>query len=352
MDNFPSTSPLETTSSRPSRRHFGALCAALLAGTAGCSDIFGSDDTGGNGEYTPVTVETIPADAEGLMQAESPFLANEATAPVIDDLVAAVAPFDEQSAPTYGDLLGSYVDDPAIDHEHSTGFYRTVDGESRFAIAILTNNDSDAVVDRTETELGRLTATSYQGVSVHESSAEQIEWLAVPDESLALLGPKQAVQDSIDTGQGNRDRLDGRLLSVYHEAAAGQFRAVTEIQGGELEHAAESFGGEIAAAINFLPEVLAFAASYREATGAEAAQLDLLLMFESTQDAEDAAEMIDTIAGDHNIDSDEPIAEQAMVDRLAATHQGEHVLLEIITTESELLDYMESYGDALAAERQ
>jgi hypothetical protein len=364
----------------------GAVALVLSGGGSGGSED-GTPDTG---------LDYVPQSADAVVQINGSATEDELILETLSGgdggnetglLDAAWWLVNNGQAPSVTELL-SIIGDDSVGYETTTAFFGS-GNETAYAGAVVeVENDSSAVVDLVEEEVGNLSETEYSGVTVQEITAGQAAqqadvaaeydltglltqfvgsdtkaWVATLDNGTAALGSKAAVQDVIDIDQGNTAGLspDSKLRTAHGRIPPGKIELTVNTtlfpEETPLRQLARVIDTQIAAGLELTAgsgqEVELLSGSYtpRDET-AGTATLHAQVKTPDPSGAQSLINQFDGFLGEQQRkrvnDSLEAIRTLPPSERASANRSGAYVTLEIPETPDRVIGYVADIVDEFA----
>ena len=242
---------------RVDRRAVGLVVVIVAVVAVGAAVLVLGGGGDGSGDGPESGLDYVPQSADAVVQINGSATEDELVLETLRGgdggnatglLDAAWWLVNDGESPSVDELL-SIIDDDAVEYETTTAFLGS-GNETAYAGAVVeVENDSSAVVDLVEEEVGNFSETEYSGMTVQEISAGQAAqqadvaaeydltglltqfvgngtkaWVATLDSETAVLGSKAAVQDVIDIEQGDATGLssDSQLRTSHERLTPGK----------------------------------------------------------------------------------------------------------------------------------
>lgn len=338
------------------RRSYALGATALVVGASGCLDRFGgADDDGGDddGEERFISsadpLSAVPAGIDGIVFLDGPVPEDQETVALLDDLIAGGSGVGAGET-SYVNLLSAFSS--LEEYESATAFYRVTDTDDYAVMLVATNGASDAVIEEAKDQIDGLAEVGNDDRPVyHADGGGRTERVAQLDETLVAIGTEPAVTQATETFDGDRDAFDGELRETFVQAPEGRVVTSMNLQGDELFDAMGEISPELSLAPFILPDIHMVTAVYPSFE--PEVPVVLQLSTASPEDAHDAKETLGAFVEDDGQDPDEderPVDERPILERMTLDQQGRHLVIEVLMTPDEIVQYFDVYASALAAE--
>jgi hypothetical protein len=208
-----------------------AAVAVVVVAGAGVAMLLMSGDSGPDAT-TNAALDTVPQNVDGIVYLDKNATEDEMVTEMVDGgIQVGWWMADNGTAPTLDQIL-SDVNTTGLGFEGATAFYRSQ--RNPYVGVIVETGNTEQMTSIVESQVGNLTETTYNGMTVKEIEAEQaarqadlaggdyelidvVRQFAGDDTTLAMatlddetvvLGSKAATEDTIDVHQGDADPLD------------------------------------------------------------------------------------------------------------------------------------------------
>ncbi len=346
-----------------SRHQTAVVLVAVIALTAGCSGLVGSDSADDS-----APLDEIPAEADGLVHVQTGVLTDSVTESMMDGLAEMDSPEgvdDDLDEPeSWDEAVGEFEDETDIDIEdvHSMTMFagdEELDGTEEYAGVIVQSDlsweDFEEAADE-EVETDDIEEDSYNDVTVYVEDDEFSDvdsWIADFGDGTFALGPEPVVRDVIDTSQGDAPGIDDDLRSTYDDATEGYLTAAVTLTEEQADTAGDIAAEEGGIGEMFIPEAEAVTMSYHTDDEQLNAEMDIVL--QSTEEAESFTSFAEPIVDPPSVEENPDPAEQPFewfVDSAEIDSDDERVSLAFRADPDDLLTAFDSFdeGDPFGGE--
>lgn len=320
-----------------SEKAIAVFLASILVFGAGCSGLLqedsAADDTG--------TVESVPAGVDGVMHFDSGVVDDQTTVTLMNGLL-------EQSEEdrSYEEILAEAESESNLSREafnSATMFMKLEEFEQEEYAGVIIDTEWtwEELREASDDEIEDVEEETYNGVTVYKSTDEMSEdaWVADFGDGTFAFGVPEAVEDVIDTREGDADSFGGDLRTAYDSAEDGYMKSAFLVPEEEVDDAGQQAGVDA----NYVPTPRIMTMTYY--TDGNTMNVDADMTMNSTEEAEQfyqvAGATLDP-ATDAPEDDQNPFT--TLVEAITVEQNGETVTMNFSITPEELLDLLEQLG--------
>lgn len=321
-----------------SERTIALFLAGMLVFGAGCSGLLGDD---GGGSSDTATIDMVPEGSDMVMEFDSGVIRDEATVTLMNGL-AEMSGEDQ----TYEEMLeeAESESDLSIDDFHSALAFGQVEdfdddnieGQEYLGVIMDTDWTYEDLREAGDNEIDEdVEEDTYNGVTVYKSTDELGEetWFADFGDGLFVAGVPEAVQDAIDTHQGDKEPFSGDVRTAYENAEDGYMKAAMALPPS-AEEAASGSGMDMPT-----PNVMTMT-YYTDGT---TMNVDMDMLMDSEDDANQLNGTLNLFLGSMGQGSqDDPAAK--FLEALSIEQNGDTLRVSVSMTAEELLEIMRESG--------
>jgi len=332
-----------------SKRVIALFLTLVIVSSAGCSGFLGGDSGGDDSD----AIASVPAGVDGVMQFDSGVIDDSTTVTLMDGLIDMgsdeVDQVEEQKS--YEELIEEFEQETelSIDDFHTaTVFMKLEDFEQEEYGGMIVETEwsweeLQEAADDTDQEFEE---DSYNGVTVYKSTDEmgEVTWVADFEDGTFAFGTPEAVQDTIDTNQGDAETFSGELRDAYDRAEDGYMTAAFLIPEEEVNNA----GAEAGMNAQFVPTPEIMTMTYYTDGN------DMKLDTQMTMASQEEAEQFYQIAGgtidppsDGNQAQAGPMG--SLIDATSVSQDGDTVTINFSMTPEEILTLLEEFNTMMGA---
>lgn len=320
-----------------------ALALALVVLLAGCGGILGDDDPAANGDVEPI--DSVPADVDFVAFFDAGVIADSTTQDTVNGFLDIAAEEDpDYDGPTnYDEMLAEFQEESDLDPD---GFYSAMafgqaeelePGDEYFGVIVVADWTLEEIAEAGDESLDDLEQEEYNGVTVYveeDDTTGEITWITDLGGNQLAFGTESAIQDLIDTSQGDADALSGDLRDTYDG-----------LEDGYLKLAMTGPDADPDAPVDETDELEELTAVYY--TDGDNMNVDVSLTLEDEAAAENVEmefqqmmEFAPLIVGD-----EEEVLE--VLEQLELERDGGQVTLTFTTTPDQLIAVFEAFSEEL-----
>jgi hypothetical protein len=248
-----------------------ALTAVILM-TAGCSGLMGDD--GGGGQGAPLN--DIPEGVDMVMHFESGVLQDPTTEELMNGLIemesAQESGMEGDQPENWNEVLREFENETDLQVQgfHSMTVFGKSSGLASASSAGMTDNSQGTnaanqdyagavmqtdwtwqeMVEAADQDPSVFREETYKGVTVYVNETvenfDQVDesgWIADMGNGKFVMGPKEVVQDVIDTNQGDMSAFSGEIRQTYESAPDGYMKMAVNVTDQAAQAASSAAGG-------------------------------------------------------------------------------------------------------------
>lgn len=346
---------------------------ALVVLTAGCSGLMGSD---GGGQGTPL--DDIPEGVDVVMHFESGVLEDPTTEELMNGLIdldtGQAGEMGEDQPENWEEVLQQFEEETDL---RVSGFHSmTVFGKSSglsaategmgensqgmnsdqqdyAGVIMQTDYTWQEMVEAADQNPDSFSEETYNGVTVYVNESvenmEQVDqsgWVADMGEGKYVLGPKNVVQDVIDTNQGNMASFSGDIRQAYESAPDGYMKMAANVTDDATQAASSAAGGGMMMGASSLQGAEIMTMSYH--TGMDTMTFEMEMQMASAEQAQEIADLQSLLtmsaSGEESPSPGESPAAWA-AQTLEFEQDGNTVTMSFSASPAEILDLFEGMNE-------
>jgi hypothetical protein len=355
---------------------------ALIMMTAGCSGLTGGDDGSGGSQGAPIN--DIPEGVDVVMHMESGVLQDQTTAQLMNGLIemdsAQAGEMDGETPENWSEVLREFENETDLS---VNGFHTmTVFGKSSgLASSQGMTDDSQGMDSANKDYAGAIMQTdwtwqemieaadqdpsvfreeTYQGVTVYvNESVENLDqvdeagWIADMGSGKYAMGPKEVVQDIIDTNQGNMPAFSGEIRQAYENAPDGYMKMAANVSDRAAQAASSAAGGSMMMGASSAQGVEIMTMTYY--TNGGEMTMEMQMQMESQKKATEIADLKSLLTMSVSSESQGPATPGEnpaawAVNTLEFQQNGASVTMSFGATPQELLDLLKGMNQQQATD--
>lgn len=368
---FRSDGPLWQFLSSPQGKALALTTLIVL--TAGCSGLTGGD--GGGGQGAPL--EDIPEGVDSVMHMESGFLQDSTTEELMNGLIemdtVEETEMTEDQPENWDEVLQEFENETelSVSGFHSVTFFgkserltagtgmtsgsqeSSAQTQEYGGMIMQTDWTWEEMVEATDMDQEFFSEQTYNGVTVYVNESvqnvEQVDeegWLADMGDGKFVFGPKQVVQDVIDTNQGDSPAFSGEVRETYESATDGYMKAVVNVTEQQTAAATGAAGGGMGMGTESLSGTEMVTMVYH--TGIDEMTFEMEMQMQTEKQAQEFAELKSLLGmmagGEGPATAGENPAAWA-VETLEFEQNGNTVSMSFGASPQELLDLFEGMNE-------
>lgn len=319
------------------------LMLALLVLTAGCMGVLDDDDAATPGAEP---LDTVPEGVDGVAFFSGEIVQDQATEELMNGGIERVQQFDPayDGPENWNAALAEFEDETEIRVEgfQSALMFFQEDGadlQDEYAGVIVQSTWSSDEIEAAFDEEPQ--TDTYNGVTVwieEDQITDEETWTADLGDGTYVFGDQQAVQDAIDTSQGDAAAFSGEIRNAYESADHGLMKMAVAVPDEEFDDVA--FDIEIMTMSYFT----------------DGSQMNTQAQFTmgSEEDAENAAGMINfglnEFKNQLEMEGEDELVD--MIERLEIQTQDNQLRATFSTTPDEILEAFDEFMMGMGAGTQ
>ena len=331
------------------------IVLAVVVLTAGCLGAIGDGESQDIEDAS--TIDSIPADVDGVAHLDSDIVSDQATTELMDGLMELFEDeVEDEDAPSDWDGVLEEIEDETEleigDFHAATVFFELDDDtdaevddamEEYAGVIIESDWEWEQLVEAADEEIEDeyIDSETYNAVPLYSVAGEDEKalWVADFQDGTFAAGNEDAVKDVIDTRQGDIEPFDGDLRDAYENLGDSHVKAAMMIPEDFDEDDGDAtdadFGDDFGDDLELM--------TMRYGTEGSEMQFDVGLTFETAESAEDITHLIGV--ADMFVTEEEFGELATVVENIEADQDDTHVTISYTTTTEEVLGLFEFFEE-------